>query len=354
MSREVASFRGNPGRTLPVTWGRTLRLLASLCLVALLGAACGGGEEEEPGQAAGGEEVNIEEFCEGAIEAEATFIQGPETDEEGDPTEEGLEEFRNSMRPFLDQIAENTPEEIESEVDTVVDAVRQAIDTGDPSAVETPEFLEAEQGLDAYVYDNCEFDAQQEVVAVNYAFQQVPQSLSPGLTAFRLDNQGTEVHEAVIFRINDNVQSNIQEILELPEEQAEQQMEFRGVAVAEPGNAGYTTADLDAGRYAVVCFIPVGTTSFEQLGPPPGSEEEGATPSPGDTPAAASPRATGTPTSAATPTSMATPTAAASPTGTAQAATPTPTATGSPGAAGGEEGPPPHFTQGMFAEFTVS
>ncbi len=336
MSREFASCR----------FTLRTRLLAVMALAALLLAACGGGEEAP--EEAGREEPDLAAFCEGAIEAEAAFVEGPEMDEQGNPTEEALEQFRNRIEPLVDQFDENKPEEIESEVDTVVREVREALESGDTSSLETREFFEAETVLDEYVYDNCEFDAKQEFTAVNYAFQGIPQTLSAGRTAFRMDNRGTELHEAVIFRINDNVQQNVQEIFSLPEEQAEQNVEFRNATLANPGTPAFVTADLTPGRYAVVCFIPVGVTSLEQLEELDG-EEEGATPSPGASPTGtASPGGTPSPTAAATPTGAASPTAAATP-------TPTPTETGSPSpGAGGEQPGPPHFTQGMFAEFTVS
>ena len=171
-----------------------------------------------------------------------------------------------------------------------------------------------------------------------------------------MDHEGTEVHEAVIFRIKDDSNRPIQELLQAPElvppaqqtplsievqEQIEQNLEFRGVAIADPGTSGYAVADLDAGRYALVCFIPVGTMSFEQLTQ---EGEEGASPSPG-----ASPGTTASPGGSPSPTSASpAPTPAATP-------TPTATATGSPAPGGpqGEEAPP-HFTRGMVTELTVS
>lgn len=337
MSKDAWFFKRH--RAFEMSWGRGMRLLAAVALLSLLGA-CGGDEETTGG---GDQQVDVAEFCEGYVEGEQAFTEGPELDEEGQPTEQGLEQFRNTVEPFVTQVEENTPEDIESEVGTVLDGVRSTLDSGDPAATQTPEFVEAETAVDEYVYDKCEFEAKQEFVAVNYAYQEVPQSLSEGRTAFRMDNEGTEVHEAVIFRINDDSNRPIQELLQAPDEQMEQNLEFRGVAIADPDTSGYVVADLDAGRYALVCFIPVGTMSFEQLTQE--GEEEGASPSPG-----ASPGTTASPGGSPSPTS-------ASPTPTRAAATPTPsaTATGSPAPGGpqGEEAPP-HFTRGMVTELTVS
>lgn len=299
--------------------GLRVRLLALVAVLALLGAACGGAEETPTGD--DGEEIDLAAFCEGAITGEARFSEGPELDDEGNPTESGLASLRTDMEPLLADIEQNTPEEISSEVETVLQGVRDGLETGDPESFQNMEFMEAEAALDEYVFENCEFDATEEFVAVNYAYQGLPATLSPGRTAFRLDNQGSEVHEAVIFRINDDVDTPLRELLDLPDEEVEEMIQFRGVTFAGPGDAGYGVVELDPGRYGFICFIPVGTTSMEALFE--GDEGEGASPTP-----------TGSPTASPSP-------------------------TGSP-AEGDEdenedgEGPAPHFTEGMFAEVTVS
>lgn len=306
-----------------------------MALLALLGAACGG---DDGGGDAGAGDIDLASFCEGAIEGEARFIEGPETDDQDNPTEEGLEQFRNDMEPFIEQIDQNTPEEIESEVDEVLEAVRTAVEEGDQSATESEEFVEAESVLDEYVYDNCDFDAKEEFTAVDYAYQDVPQTMDAGLIALRMQNEGTEVHEAVIFKFAENEQRSIQDLLSLPEDQGEQALEFRTAGFAGPGAVGFAVADLDAGRYAMVCFIPLGTKSLEAL--EEGGPGEGASPE-----AAASPGGTASPTSPVSPTTGLTTPAAS------------PTVAGSPPAGeqqGEGEGGPPHFTQGMVTEFRVT
>lgn len=317
MSRVLSRFGGEKRD------GLRVRLLALVAVLALLGAACGGAEERPTGD--DGEEIDLVAFCEGAITGEARFSEGPELDDEGNPTEESLEELRTDMEPLLADIEQNTPEEISSEVETVLGGVRSALETGDPAAFQNVEFMEADTAMDEYVFENCEFDATEEFVAVDYAYEGLPETLSPGRTAFRLDNQGSEVHEAVIFRINDDVDTPLRELLDLPDDEVEEMIQFRGVTFAGPGDAGYGVVELDAGRYGFICFIPVGTTSMESLFEEgeEGDEGEGASPTPTDSPTA-SPSPTGSP------------------------------AEGDEDDEGEGAGPPPHFTEGMFAEVTVS
>lgn len=106
-----------------------------------------------------------------------------------------------------------------------------------------------------------------EVVGVNYAFEGVPQEVSAGTQlTFRNDSED-EFHEVVVMRIDDDETRSIEELLQLPEEEASQLAEFQGVLVAFPGETGVNPEDPQgeavipleqAGRYALLCFIPTG------------------------------------------------------------------------------------------------
>lgn len=290
--------------------GGGVRLLALVVVLALLGAACNGGEDA-PDEAAG-DDIDLVAFCEGAIEAKARSMQGPELDDEGNPTEESLEQLRDDMAPLIADMEANIPVEIRSQVVTVLAGVRAGLDTGDPEAFMNPAFFEADAAIDEYVFENCELENREEFVAVDFEYQELPETLGSGRIAFRMDNQGSEVHEAAVVRINDDVDLTLRELLDLGHEEGEQMIEFKGVTFAGPGDTGYGVMDLEPGRYGFVCFIPVGTTSLEALfeeggdeQAPPGAEPTEESPAEGDEP-------------------------------------------------GEDEGPPAHFTQGMFAEVTVS
>lgn len=302
--------------TRSMTRTRLQRAIA-VTLCGLLVAACstaeetGGGEatttQPSSGLSPSAADVDLATFCDAAIEGEQIFTAGPELDDEGNPTPEGLETFAQDITPLLDDMGSNAPAEVTNEVSLVVEAARQAVEQGDPSSTETLEFFQADDAVDDFVYENCELETTQEIVAVDYAYEGVPASLPAGEVGLRLDNQGDEVHEAVIFRINDDVDMDIEELLQLPEEEAESQVEFTGVAFAGPGENGSAVVDLAPGRYALVCFIPLETTSLEALFEQPAASE-------------------------------------GSSDGSAAA-----TEAGSEGSAEG----PPHFTQGMVAELEV-
>lgn len=270
--------------------GNPIRALAVVALVASVGAGCGddGDDAADPPETSAdtespttppddGTDVDLATFCEAAIGGEAVFLAGPALDAQGNPTPDGLEQFESDIEPFLADLEEHAPAEVAGAVETVVAGVRSAIEGGDASATESPEFFEADSTVDAYVYDRCDLDATEEIVAVNYAFDEVPETVAAGQVGIRLDNQGTEVHEAVLLRIDDDADESVEDLLALPEEEAMELTEFAGVAFAGPGEQGYAVADLDPGRYALVCFIPVGTTSLDGA---PGPDGEGAVEAP--------------------------------------------------------------------------
>jgi len=141
------------------------------------------------------------------------------------------------------------------------------------------------------------------ITAVNYSFGDVPATVEAGTRLTLTNAAEDEAHELVLFRIVDGEERPLSEILALPEEEAQTLTTFQGVAFAFPGEEtsypeGDTTVN-EAGRYAIVCFIPVGGDIAKMKEALANRDEEAAEP---------------------------------------------------PDLGDG----PPHFTQGMAAEFTVS
>ncbi len=95
-----------------------------------------------------------------------------------------------------------------------------------------------------------------------------------GEYALTLTDDGDELHEAVVVRIDDDETRPIEQLL-----QEDDPSEFAtdvAFVFACPGETSEPVAmNIDEpGRYVAVCFIPVGTTpetppeDFETLGPP--------------------------------------------------------------------------------------
>lgn len=139
------------------------------------------------------------------------------------------------------------------------------------------------------------------ITGVDYAFEGVPERVAAGSTLALTNASTVEVHEIVAVRIPDDVDLSVEELLQLSEEELDALIPPGPpdvVIVAPPGEEGFVVVGdpvLNApGRYALVCFIPVGADPEEFMA----AGEEG---------------------------------------------------DGPPDVAGG----PPHFVEGMFAEITV-
>ena len=132
--------------------------------------------------------------------------------------------------------------------------------------------------------------AEVEVTAVDYGYQGLPDSVAAGAKITFTNSSTAELHEFGAMRIPDEEKRPVSEIATLPEEEAG--AIFQGppatVLVAPPGGGETIQAVGDgtiseAGRYAIVCFIPVGADPQEYMqrmqqaqgGPPQGSEDDG-------------------------------------------------------------------------------
>ncbi|HWH35362.1 MAG TPA: hypothetical protein VNT56_08610 [Acidimicrobiales bacterium] len=129
-----------------------------------------------------------------------------------------------------------------------------------------------------------------DITGVDYAFEGVPQSVPAGTTlAFTNGSEG-EVHELVALRIDDDQNRPLEELLGLPDEEAEEVTEFQGVSVALPGEQGTVVeGDLtldEPGTYALLCFIPTGADPavYEEILANPPPEGEGPPDVPGGPP----------------------------------------------------------------------
>jgi hypothetical protein len=93
------------------------------------------------------------------------------------------------------------------------------------------------------------------ITATEYEFD-APQTLAAGEVTLNFHNAGKEPHEMLVFRIND--ESSVEELLKLPQKEAMKHITEVGAAFAKPGRTAKKplTADLEAGRYAMVCFVP--------------------------------------------------------------------------------------------------
>ena len=103
------------------------------------------------------------------------------------------------------------------------------------------------------------------VQADDYKFNVAP-TLEAGPVEFTFQNVGEEPHEMNLFRLE--TEKPIEKILELPQKKGEALVEFVGHLHTKPGDEVKKplAAELEPGRYAMVCFIPTdqGVPHFEK------------------------------------------------------------------------------------------
>lgn len=142
------------------------------------------------------------------------------------------------------------PDETAPETDLVAD---------DQAAPDQPDEPEGSAGPDAGSGDQ----GTVEVTLVDYAFGGVPGSLPAGSRLTVVNESDAELHEVVAFRLPDDEDRPVAELTELPPDELTATLgEPTTVLLAEPGGpqidaVGDGTLG-EPGRYALLCFIPVG------------------------------------------------------------------------------------------------
>lgn len=94
------------------------------------------------------------------------------------------------------------------------------------------------------------------IKATDYAFD-APAQVNAGLISVRLENNGQELHQAQLTRLQDGkTMADLQAALAQGEEAAMALLEFvGGPSVLDPGKSQEVVLDLKAGNYVLLCFI---------------------------------------------------------------------------------------------------
>ncbi|MEZ4553143.1 MAG: hypothetical protein R3B59_04475 [Dehalococcoidia bacterium] len=119
-----------------------------------------------------------------------------------------------------------------------------------------------------------------EVTGVDYEFEGLPDTIDAGTRLTFTNDSDEEAHELVAIRLPDGETRPVSELITLPDEELGEivSTEPATVLIAPPGEDGIAvvgdgTID-EPGRYAVVCFIPVGADPADVLAEP-GPDDEG-------------------------------------------------------------------------------
>ena len=230
--------------------------VVAVVALALIGTACGDDDDDtaaddvsggtETTETAAGSETAA--FCDARVGLERAFAEQPPDVQ--------------AITGMLDDLQAAAPTDLAASVEGLSTVLTAAAESGaDPA--QDPAFAENVQPVDEFALGECGYDTV-DVTGLDYSFEGLPETMEAGTTALKLTNEGTEPHVIVAFKINEGDDITLDELLALPEDQVAQHATFAFAASAEPGTWGASFVELEPGRYAAFCPIPVGGES----GPP--------------------------------------------------------------------------------------
>jgi hypothetical protein len=149
------------------------------------------------------------------------------------------------------------------------DGDRAATDDGDRAATDDGDRAATDDG------DRAATDTV-EVIAVDYAYKGLPETITAGTRLLVHNDAPAELHELIAMRLSDGENRPVPELLELPEDQLDGVFagEPATVILAPPGEDGFPVVGdgvlEEPGRYVVICAIPTGADPEEYLNAPEG------------------------------------------------------------------------------------
>jgi len=219
--------------------------------VAMAASAAFGGCGDDDGSTATSRDAapgDLAAYC------DAAFAWDTPPDPENHEFDE--EWFESVLVPRFDALEAEAPDGLLGDVATV----RAALEGGDEAEGEA-----AAGRIHEFSVANCGW-ASQTVTATEYAFEGVPDEVPAGIVSFEVVNHGNEAHMLEVVRRNDGVTAPFAELLALPEDEFDELVEgFEPEAFLDPGDEGFVVADLGRGAYALVCELPVGTPTLEEI-----------------------------------------------------------------------------------------
>jgi hypothetical protein len=221
--------------------------------------------------AGAGQAGDLRAFCRAVIDlTQLVAVEGAIPDEDAPP--EKIAKFERRLMKSLNRVERTAPPEIVADVSFASELTYLDVR-------ESPEALgiaDPVQAIKHFVADECGFETV-TVTAREFEFQGIPKTLRTGTVVFELQNEGSEVHEMAFGRLKGD--ASLEALLELPEEERARLDRIQGLglrALAAPGESDVALVTFTRpGRYSVVDFVPVGTTSVEADADGPPHHDEG-------------------------------------------------------------------------------
>jgi hypothetical protein len=149
--------------------------------------------------------------------------------------------------------------EVAANIQAVASEIRNAIQSRQEPSEEV--LQQNPNAINKYRYNSCGY-RQLDVTGIEYEFQGLPKTLPAGTVAIRFTDTGAELHELAIYRMK--TKDSLKKVVGLSEKEQSKKLEPVGGTFAMQNQTSFTIAELTKpGRYAVICHLPVGSTSVE-------------------------------------------------------------------------------------------
>ncbi|HEX4866348.1 MAG TPA: hypothetical protein VFV32_01855 [Acidimicrobiales bacterium] len=193
-------------------------------------------------------------FCDALVEFNGAVM---EVEIDDTTPEADVKEAGGQLAELTQALVDNAPEDLADGAEEIHGFVTPMAEEGDASVFNQDSSFEAYGKFLGDATEACDFQTV-DVTAKDYAFE-APNTVKAGNVSFALTNSSdAEEHEMIVMAKADGVDLTWEELLALPEEEAQSKVHFAGFAFAPPGESSSTLATLAPGDYAMVCFIPVG------------------------------------------------------------------------------------------------
>jgi hypothetical protein len=236
------------------------RPLAAAALAAALlsvTTACGGGAAPAPAAPAAPTTAvaSADAACTNLLAMDTT--PSPDGGPGGPAPVEAVQEWGTTLVPLLDGALAAAPPELAPSLTALQPYVRAAATEGTEPDFEDPAFTGALTGYETWAHDNCGYQ-NVDLVGTDFEFTGAPTTLDAGPVSLLLTNESAagEFHVALLARAKDPAMT-VEQFTATPMEELFGMVDLvPGGAAAAPGQSGGMLADLEPGKYFLLC--PVG------------------------------------------------------------------------------------------------
>lgn len=254
----------------PAALSRALLALTTAAVLSAGLSACGSSDDEpvtaDPAPPSATEEPSLtaaqQTACDGLLEAATALLDLGGSGDEG-PSDEQL----TQLGDLFEGLASGLSGDEQTAATAVATTLDEVVETGNTKLLEDESLLgsmlaPAAAGRTLCDYAPVDFMAHETPAASadgdpEMAYMGLPDALPAGRMSFGLTNEGQDFHEALIMKVSDSYTGTMDDLLQLDDEAMMQAAEIVAATMTAPGATAFTNVDLTAGRYVVLCHIPV-------------------------------------------------------------------------------------------------